>query len=66
MEVKHGIFLIGQLQPIFIWILCGNSHLKLNKEPHIALEASVIEYVDTEIDIFGSLQDVDMNCQVST
>jgi hypothetical protein len=64
-ESKHAIFVIGKFRPIFVQIPSGNNRLRFSKEPHIALEASVVEFFGSAIGTIGAPQDIEMNCDVS-
>lgn len=63
-EAKHAIFFIGQFRPIFVRIPVGNNRSNLSEEPHIALEAGVVKFVGSGLNVFGSPQDVEMNSRV--
>jgi hypothetical protein len=45
-------------------IPAGNNRVRLSEEPHIALEARVVNYVDSGLGVLGSPQDIEMNLQV--
>lgn len=63
-EAKHAVFVIGEFRPIFVRIPVGNNRSNLSEVPHIALEAGVVKFVGSGLDVFGSPQDVEMNSRV--